>query len=116
MKLGPRQKKWIRDLPKYAKAKSQLYKKGVGFCCLGVYADTQVSTPWEKYPPSFLMEKDWRLLGLRNEMGSFSKHIKIGGRKYVSLVELNDRGPFQTHSEMADFINKHANLIFTRSA
>lgn len=116
MKLGPRQRKWLRDLPKYAKAEKQLYQEGEGFCCLGVYADTQVDTPWSAYFPDFLEDKDWRALGLRSGWGSFSHSIMVKDACYTNLIEVNDEGPFKTHAEMADFIREHADLIFTHSA
>lgn len=116
MKLGPRQTKWLRDLPKYEKTEGKLYRPGIGFCCLGVYADTQVSTPWEDYCEDVLEEPDWMLLGLRTEEGDFRERIYVDGRAYRSLAWLNDEGPFTTHAEMADFIRKHTDLIFTHSA
>lgn len=116
MKLGPRQRKWLRDLPKYAKAEEQLYHEGEGFCCLGVYADTQVDTPWSDYPDDSLADKDWRALGLRSGWGCFLHSIMVKGVCYASLIEVNDEGPFTSHAQMADFIREHADLIFTHSA
>lgn len=130
MKLGPRQKKWLRDLPKYAKARNALYAPGEGFCCLGVYADTQIEEPWEEVTGVFggsqlgykighiacttdLAPSDYKKLGLKQE---FCPPIRIGDRAFCDIAEVNDGGPFTDHQQMADFIKAHADEIFERPA
>ena len=113
MKLGPRQEQWLADLPKYAKTKEFLYVKGKGFCCLGVYADTQVTKPWDEYDRLVLEEPDWKSLGLRSCAGRFSEPILVGEKLFSSLADVNDYGPFRSHSRMATFIREHADKIFT---
>ena len=114
MKLEPRQEQWLADLPKYAKAKGCLYEKDRGFCCLGVYAETQVSTAWGVYGTEGVLDsKSSAALGLGSEDGTFTDPIRVGESFYWSLVDLNDNGPFTDHAQMATFIREHADKIFT---
>jgi hypothetical protein len=127
MKLGPKQEQWLEDLPKYEKVTRRLGRVGEGFCCLGVYAHTQVEEPWivaddgvmhyryDEIHYAILAPKDAEALGLRSPSGVFKFLIKVGHRDYESLAHLNDRGPFKDHAEMAEFIRDHAEDIFTRA-
>jgi hypothetical protein len=124
MRLGPRQKKWVEDIPKYVQAKDNLCD-GKGFCCLGVYAHTQVEAPWNEdwsYTDSRyvrqdigLAEEDYEALGLKTDSGGFNQKIRYKGIHYTSLALLNDSGHI-TPTEMAAFIFKHRDIIFTKSA
>ena len=127
MKLGPRQKQWVEDIPQYEQAYETLCD-GRGLCCLGVYAHTQVSEPWEitdagKWyysregdPASTTLFKiDWENLGLRDWNGMFWAMLTWKNVAYESLVALNDSRRI-TPEEMAQFIQDNADNIFTRAA
>ena len=128
MELGPKQKQWLEDLPKFKKTKGVLCC-GDAFCCLGVYLHTQNDKPWVstgggKYgvrvggllQDAALPRGEWIALGLRSEVGDFSSPIKAGRGYYKCLADLNDNGPFRTHAQVAKFIREHKDKIFTRSA
>lgn len=135
MKLGPRQKQWLKDLPNFPKTTDSLAhspdgKCLDGFCCLGVYAHTQIDAPWENMhqgEPSFrtpdgsLISGDLGVqlskeLGLRDVNGKFEFPIVADdGFTYSSLVELNDKSR-KDHAWAAEFIRKHADKIFTKAA
>jgi len=124
-KLGPNQRKWLRELPKYAKTEGALYIPGEGFCCLGVAAELFSPAPWEIdkggdafYRDRFarrnlasLAAEDWQALGLRSGAGSFD--ARFSG--YPNLVDVNDNNPDWTHADMAKFIRKHADKIFVEA-
>lgn len=112
MKLGPKQKKWIKALKsgKYKQCKRQLCN-GVGYCCLGVANEVldlnEVSLTC--LPGSF------KSIGLRSGFGHFSEQYQFprGSHTYSDLADLNDNGiPFR---KIAEFIENNPELVFTRS-
>ena len=129
MKLGPKQKQWVKDLRAgYPKCTGRLAEGNLdaitGFCCLGVYAHTQIKSPWEftLQRLSFDSGRAFSLgnnesgeLGLRNSSGRLLTPVCIGGSRYTTLAGVND-GAGKDHAWMADFIVKHKDNIFTRSA
>ncbi len=112
MKLGPKQKKWIKALKsgKYKQCKHQLCN-GVGYCCLGVANEVldlnEVS--------STCLSGSFKSIGLRSGFGLFSEQYQFprGPRTYSNLTELNDNGI--SFIEIADFIENNPELVFTRS-
>ena len=127
MKLGPRQTQWVEDIPLYEQAKGMLCD-GKGFCCLGVYAHTQINEPWDitdinewcysdgiTRTSTNLFENDWKRLRLRSGIGQFKSIIFWKGKQYETLIDLNDSFEI-TPEEMAQFIQGNADNIFTRAA
>jgi len=127
MKLGPRQKKWIADIPEYVQAHGELCD-GKGFCCLGVYAHTQVEEPWVDDVDNWhyldkdgrpnrvtLGDGDWEELGLWSGEGRFKVGILYKGKTYGTLAILNDSKQI-TPKEMSAFIKRNASEIFKKAA
>ena len=130
-KLTTIQKQWIKDIPKYPQAKGRLCN-GLGFCCLGVFAHTQVDEPWELDSEGYhiymvadssdvntgtLGDRDTKKLGIHGHNASFKDsagrlmELEFKGVPYTTLVGLNDSGKISPQ-EMADFIEIHAVNIF----
>ena len=127
MRLGKRQKQWIKDIPLYRQAHEVLCD-GNGYCCLGVYAATQIESPWENTDTKswgysntsgsscvMLLDADWKNLGLRNNSGTFKRSIFWKSKSYGSLIALNDSYKITTE-EMSQFIKDNADNIFTKTA
>lgn len=131
MELGPNQRRWVDDLKSgnYRKATGMLRSCSGGFCCLGVYVEGAPDVSFDSHSfylrdgrtySSVLANRDWRDLGLHDSEGYFFLSGKrtpalVDGREYASLVELNDYGPFDNHIQMGEFIEKHADVIFTEA-
>ena len=138
-KLTTIQKQWIKDIPKYPQANGRVCD-GVGFCCLGVFAHTQVDEPWQliedgtsavgeivpqfyevadddNFYASTLAPRDTKNLGIHGFHGAFKDStgrktkLEFKGVPYTTLVGLNDSGTISPQ-EMADFIEIHAVNIF----
>lgn len=130
-KLTVKQKHWLKEIPKYKQAQGMLCD-GKGFCCLGVYAHTQVEEPWELdidghyfYVTNdsifsnggILDSRDTAALGLKEEYGSFLDNnntrtrLRFKGIMYEALTDLNDSGLISP-KEMAAFIKVNAKYIF----
>lgn len=113
--LGPLQQKWIIAL------KSEEYKQGGGllyrasndsYCCLGV---ANKSCDLKETNPYALM-CTWDKLGLRDASGSFKYSVNFNdGNKFETLIGMNDAVFKKSFKEIADFIERNPELIFTKS-
>ena len=138
MKLGPLQKQWIRELPKFPKSvgwlavsKPATWKKEnciTGFCCLGVAAHLFAKAEWKESPKLYYSADQMHLqygnndimlgraltdqLRLRTSSGVLAKPVEVEGKIINSLAALNDCFPSKDHSFTAKFIKEHADLVF----
>jgi hypothetical protein len=116
--LGPLQKQWIAAL------RSGEYQQGIKclkkdkyveetlnevcytYCCLGVANEV---LELKEFSSEYLFNT-YKKLGLYDHCGSIAPFISI----YGSLTEMNDSCEY-TFSQIADFIEKNAQHIFTES-
>ena len=142
MKLGTIQKAWIKSLRENPErqTKSRLVKKtenGYKACCLGELLITECRLSDKPFPFNDItdeifdehkinytgeLHKDYKVLsGSRERFGLFSragefkdnKKVSINGTIFSCLSEMND-GEL-TWVEIADFVEKNPDLVFSKS-
>ncbi len=132
IELGPIQLKWIESLKAHPERQTknilgQGNPKEYKACCLGeallcIYRDKKKKLPFkdgsilsfnEQQTKSRSALYEFSKLGLRGDMGEFSKAIRFKGLLYASLAQLNDGGA--SWPEIATLIVKHKNKLFTKS-
>ena len=131
-KLGPNQQAWVDELRSTEKKQGTGYLNASGhYCCLGIACDmfkdeldldvrvehdrdigevdiVSYNTERGLLPPDVVNH-----LNLRSERGVFEYFITYDDSDCVSLTNLNDfKGA--SFKDIADFIEEHADAIFTR--
>lgn len=125
-KLGQIQRAWVKDLKKYPERKvchelGEVHGNIIKACCLGQailtykrikgmpIEDGRISSNgYTGVLFTFYIE-----LGLNDSGGRFKNSLKVNGKEYLNLIQMNDSGDF-TWPEIAKYIENNPENVFNK--